>query len=163
MALGNPSALGVAGSKGTSFSTYPPPPPFFFYIKLKNPFIEYTDIPSSTKQKAMHTLKRHLKTSCISMQKGGPGISVLLAQGGCRYLCLPLARDAQPHPAPALPRAATSPWLGTSGTSSKGPCITFSSGLKWKHFKGLCLPPPRRKQLITSLKGSSSLLPSPEV
>lgn len=100
------------------------------------------------------------------MLKGGPGIWVLLAQGGGRYLCLLLARDAQPHPCCSglAQGGRKSPAGHFPGTSSEGLCSAFSSGLKWKHFKGLCLffffffPFFffLCKQLITSLKGSSS-------
>lgn len=66
---------------------------------------------------------------------------MLLAQGGGRYLCLLLARDAQPHPCCSglAQGGRKSPAGHFPGTSSEGLCSAFSSGLKWKHFKGLCL------------------------
>lgn len=62
------------------------------YLAHRHLFIYGTKGNAHTKQ------KRHLKSSCKATLKGGPGISALLAQGGGRYLCLPLARDAWLHP-----------------------------------------------------------------
>lgn len=95
----------------------------------------------------------------MAVLEDGPGIWVLLGQGRSRYLHLPLPRDTHL----ACPCGHMSPAGHLPVTISQGLCSAFSSSLKWKHFKGLCFfffPPPRSvflcKQLITSLKGSSS-------
>lgn len=93
VALGNPSALGVAASKHISFSTFPSH--FFLYeteeshyLAHRHPFIYKTKSNAHTRK------KRHLKTSCMAMLEDGPGIWVLLGQGRGRYLHLSLPRDA---------------------------------------------------------------------